>query len=135
MNYIYLVFVIFIGLCMLNLTFLVYFHVIIMLVVEMLIVGFLDSFCPEPQLIAERQATLNQSYAQLQDLAAARRERLEASQVLQRFYVDADEEESWIREQEQILIKTEQPKDLTSVRHLQQKQQVTIINHLIVCLY
>ena len=53
-----------------------------------------------------------------------RRRRLEDSLRVQQFSRDADEEEAWMKEQEQILEQEGHVHDMTGVQHMERKQQV-----------
>lgn len=66
---------------------------------------------------------LGQSYEELGQLAAKRRERLEDSRRLWQFLWDLGEEAAWIREQEQILASGDCGRDLTSALHLLSKHE------------
>ncbi|KAG9346529.1 hypothetical protein JZ751_006840 [Albula glossodonta] len=77
----------------------------------------------EPGLVSERVALLGQSYEELGQLAAKRRERLEDSRRLWKFLWELGEEVAWIREQEQILAGGDCGRDLTSALHLLSKHE------------
>lgn len=72
----------------------------------------------DPQIVSDRIAKLDLCYRQLCELAAARKEKLEESRRLWKFFWDMGEEEAWIREQCQILSSDDFGKDLTSVLRL-----------------
>ncbi|XP_033733758.1 spectrin beta chain-like isoform X6 [Pecten maximus] len=77
----------------------------------------------ESEVIEERMKTLENSYAELLNLAAERRARLEESRRLWQFYWDMADEESWIKEKEQLMSSPELGHDLTSVHLLLNKQK------------
>ncbi|XP_060077133.1 spectrin beta chain-like isoform X2 [Ylistrum balloti] len=77
----------------------------------------------EAEVIEERMKTLENSYAELLNLAAERRARLEESRRLWQFYWDMADEESWIKEKEQLMSSPELGHDLTSVHLLLNKQK------------
>ncbi|XP_075875964.1 spectrin family protein isoform X2 [Nelusetta ayraudi] len=77
----------------------------------------------EPGLVSEKVELLGQSYEELGQLAAKRRERLEDSRRLWQFLWDLGEEAAWIREQEQILASGDCGRDLTSALHLLSKHE------------
>lgn len=60
-------------------------------------------------------------------LALERRNRLEESRKLWQFYWDMTEEETWIKEKEQILSSEEIGHDLTTVHLLISKNKVTLL--------
>ncbi|CAB1312786.1 unnamed protein product, partial [Coregonus sp. 'balchen'] len=75
----------------------------------------------DPQVIRDRVAHMEFCYAELSQLAAERRARLEESRRLWKFFWEMAEEEGWIREKEQILSSEDCGKDLTgTVRLLSQ---------------
>lgn len=67
---------------------------------------------------------LEDFYAELAALSAERRERLEDSRKLWQFFADISEEESWIKEKEQMLSSADIGRDLTSINLLLTKQKV-----------
>ncbi|XP_078283992.1 spectrin beta chain, non-erythrocytic 1-like isoform X2 [Rhinoraja longicauda] len=69
----------------------------------------------DPQIVRERVSHLEQRYEELCGLAAARRAKLEESRRLWKFFWETGEEESWIREKEQIMSREDQGRDLTGV--------------------
>ncbi|XP_075425832.1 spectrin beta chain, non-erythrocytic 2 isoform X1 [Ascaphus truei] len=68
----------------------------------------------DPGLVQERVHLLEKRYAELCDLSAARRSKLEESLRLWKFFWDMGEEEAWIREQSRLLLSDHNAKDLTS---------------------
>ncbi|OCT81678.1 spectrin beta chain, non-erythrocytic 1 isoform X1 [Xenopus laevis] len=68
----------------------------------------------DPELVRNRVHLLEQRYAELCELSAARRSKLEESQRLWKFFWDMGEEEAWIREQSRLLLSDDYGKDLTS---------------------
>uniref|UniRef100_A0A4W3GVM7 Spectrin beta chain n=1 Tax=Callorhinchus milii TaxID=7868 RepID=A0A4W3GVM7_CALMI len=77
----------------------------------------------DPQVICDRVTHLEFCYQELCQLAAERRARLEESRRLWKFFWEMAEEESWIREKEQILSSDDCGKDLTSVMRLLSKHK------------
>ncbi|CAH2324922.1 spectrin beta chain, non-erythrocytic 2 isoform X1 [Pelobates cultripes] len=68
----------------------------------------------DPDLVRKRVHLLEQQYADLCELAAARRSKLEESRRLWKFFWDMEEEEAWIREQSRLQLSEDYGKDLTS---------------------
>ncbi|KAE8607778.1 hypothetical protein XENTR_v10011283 [Xenopus tropicalis] len=68
----------------------------------------------DPELVRNRVHLLEQRYAELCNLSAARRSKLEESRRLWKFFWDMGEEEAWIREQSRLLLSDDYGKDLTS---------------------
>ncbi|KAM4720867.1 spectrin beta chain, non-erythrocytic 2 isoform 2-T2 [Rhinophrynus dorsalis] len=68
----------------------------------------------DPALVQNRVHLLEQRYAELCDLSAARRYKLEESLRLWKFFWDMGEEAAWIREQSRLLLSDDYGKDLTS---------------------
>uniref|UniRef100_A0A8C5N0Q5 Spectrin beta chain n=1 Tax=Leptobrachium leishanense TaxID=445787 RepID=A0A8C5N0Q5_9ANUR len=68
----------------------------------------------DPELVRKRVHLLEQQYAELCDLSAARRSKLEESRRLWKFFWEMGEEEVWIREQSRLLLSDDYGKDLTS---------------------
>ena len=60
----------------------------------------------------------------LQATAANRRARLEASLQLQQFYASAEEEESWMKEKEQLATMADTGHDLIGTQYLMKKLEV-----------
>lgn len=73
--------------------------------------------------MVERVQRLEAAYAELVQLAVERRLRLEESRKLWQFYWDMAEEESWMKEKEQILSTSEIGHDLMTVNLLLIKQK------------
>ncbi|XP_067877956.1 spectrin beta chain, non-erythrocytic 1-like isoform X6 [Heterodontus francisci] len=69
----------------------------------------------DPQIVRDRVTHLDLCYQELCKLAAERRAKLEESRRLWKFFWEMGEEESWIREKEQIMSSEDYGKDLTSV--------------------
>lgn len=65
---------------------------------------------PEVERITDQLKELDEAWARLQDEMAKRRERLNASNLAQQYYNDADEAEAWIGEQELYMIADEKAK-------------------------
>jgi spectrin beta len=78
---------------------------------------------PDSARIKVRQSELDSACGDLQKLAAARHNRLKESLKLQEFYRKAEEEDSWIKEKEQIVSSSEVGRGLSHVLSLQQKHQ------------
>ncbi|XP_072407098.1 spectrin beta chain, non-erythrocytic 1-like isoform X3 [Chiloscyllium punctatum] len=72
----------------------------------------------DPQIVQDRVTHLDLCYQELCKLAAERRAKLEESRRLWKFFWEMGEEESWIREKEQIMSSEDYGKDLTSVMML-----------------
>ncbi|XP_063801220.1 spectrin beta chain, non-erythrocytic 2 isoform X2 [Pseudophryne corroboree] len=68
----------------------------------------------DPELVRKRVHLLEQRYAELCNLSAARGSKLEESRRLWKFFWDMGEEEAWIREQSRLLQSDDYGKDLTS---------------------
>ncbi|XP_077313254.1 spectrin beta chain, non-erythrocytic 1-like isoform X1 [Lithobates pipiens] len=75
----------------------------------------------DPELVRKRVQLLEQRYAELCELSAARRSKLEESRRLWKFFWNMGEEEAWIREQSRLLLSDDQGKDLTSSMRLLSK--------------
>ncbi|NXV83493.1 SPTB2 protein, partial [Atlantisia rogersi] len=74
-----------------------------------------DGYRPcEPSAVRDRVAALELRYRELSALAAQRRDRLEESRRLWKFFWDVGEEEAWMREQERLLSSDDVGRDLTS---------------------
>jgi len=52
----------------------------------------------DPEIVKERQQSLRDAYTELLELAARRRDQLEASRRLWQFFWDVTDEEGWIKE-------------------------------------
>ncbi|XP_073514564.1 spectrin beta chain, non-erythrocytic 2 isoform X1 [Phyllobates terribilis] len=68
----------------------------------------------DPEVVRKRVQLLEQQYAELCNLSAARRSKLEESRRLWKFFWDMGEEEAWIREQSRLLMSDDYGKDITS---------------------
>ncbi|NWI63646.1 SPTB2 protein, partial [Todus mexicanus] len=69
----------------------------------------------DPAAVRQRVATLESGYRELVELAGRRRRRLEESRRLWKFFWDTGEEETWMREQELLLLSSSDVgRDLTS---------------------
>ncbi|KAM9842482.1 spectrin beta chain, erythrocytic [Aulostomus maculatus] len=84
---------------------------------------------PEEERIRDQSKDLEETWARLQDEMAKRKERLNASNMAQQYFNDADEAEAWIGEQELYMIADEKAKDEQSAmlilkRHTILKQAV-----------
>lgn len=75
----------------------------------------------DPEVVRKRVQLLEQRYAELCELSAARRSKLEESRRLWKFFWDMGEEEAWIREQSRLLLSDDHGKDLTSSLRLLSK--------------
>ncbi|RLV97192.1 hypothetical protein DV515_00011929 [Chloebia gouldiae] len=83
---------------------------------------------PGPELAAQAQE-LRALWAMLQEEAAARHWRLREAEEAQQYYLDADEAEAWVSEQELFMGPEEKPKDEESClmmlkRHVRQLRSV-----------
>ncbi|XP_050407107.1 spectrin beta chain isoform X3 [Patella vulgata] len=77
----------------------------------------------DPEMVKERTTTLESAYAELEQLAADRRARLEESCKYWRFSWEIADEEGWIKEKEQLMSSPELGHDLTSVTLLLSKHK------------
>ena len=68
---------------------------------------------------------LEAAYEELKQLAKERRDRLDDSRKLWQFFSDVADEETWIRENEQLMSSPDMGHDLTSVHLLLSKHKVT----------
>eukprot|EP00043_Microstomoeca_roanoka_P018637 m.201569 g.201569 ORF g.201569 m.201569 type:complete len:2469 (+) comp16866_c1_seq3:1085-8491(+) len=73
--------------------------------------------------IQARQQQIAQRYSRVQLQATERREKLEASQQLQRILRDIDDEAAWIKEKARTASSEDFGKDLTGVQNLQKKHE------------
>jgi spectrin alpha len=73
--------------------------------------------------IQEKQAATNKRYEKVKELAGVRRGKLNASNTLQQFFRDVDDEESWIKEKKLLTGSDDYGKDLTGVQNLIKKHQ------------
>lgn len=78
----------------------------------------------DPKIVTERINQLEAAYSELVHLALERRNRLDESKKLWQFYWDMTEEETYIKEKEQILSSDEIGHDLTTVHLLISKNKV-----------
>ena len=78
----------------------------------------------DPQVVRDRMSHLDAAYEELQQLAADRRTKLEESRKLWQFYWDMADEDSWIKEKEQLMSSPDLGRDLTSVNMLLSKHKV-----------
>ena len=83
----------------------------------------------EPQMVSDRQKSLEAAYEELLELAAERKARLEESHKLWQFYWDMEDEEGWLKEKEQLMSSPDLGHDLTSVHLLINKQKVRFKSH------
>ena len=67
---------------------------------------------------------LEAAYEELQKRAADRRTKLDESRKLWQFYDDLADEETWIKEKEQLMMSPDLGHDLTSVNLLVNKHRV-----------
>lgn len=72
----------------------------------------------KPQIVIDQVERLKAAYDELVQLAIDRRKRLDESRKLWQFYWDTAEEESWMKEKEQILSTNDIGHDLTTVHLL-----------------
>lgn len=79
----------------------------------------------DPQICQERIENLAQKYEELKDLARNRRDKLDESLRLWRFFWELADDETWIKEQAQIVSSTDIGHDLTSVNLLLNKHKVS----------
>ncbi|XP_076360233.1 spectrin beta chain-like isoform X3 [Tachypleus tridentatus] len=77
----------------------------------------------DPKIVEERQQQLEAAYSELVQLALDRHSKLEESRKLWQFYWDVTDEESWIKEKEQILSQGDIGHDLTTVQLLVSKNK------------
>lgn len=77
----------------------------------------------DPQVVQDRMSHLDAAYEELQQLAADRRVKLEESRKLWQFYWDMADEDSWIKEKEQLMSSPDIGHDLTSVHLLLSKHK------------
>ncbi|GFY53200.1 spectrin beta chain [Trichonephila inaurata madagascariensis] len=77
----------------------------------------------DPKIVTERINQLEAAYSELVHLALERRNRLDESRKLWQFYWDMTEEETYIKEKEQILSSDEIGHDLTTVHLLISKNK------------
>ena len=83
-----------------------------------------DGYRPcDPSIIVERVQALEDAYAELVKLAVERRSRLEESRLLWQFYWDMAEEESWVKEMQNILLQADIGHDLTTINLLLAKHK------------
>ncbi|KAG5831494.1 hypothetical protein ANANG_G00304300 [Anguilla anguilla] len=71
----------------------------------------------DPQVILDRVSHMEFCYQELGQLAAERRARLEESRRLWKFFWEMAEEESWIREKEQILSTPREGQEMVAAGH------------------
>merc|ERR1719507_1465725 len=77
----------------------------------------------DPSIIVDRVQALEDAYAELVKLAVERRSRLEESRLLWQFYWDMAEEESWVKEMQNILLQADIGHDLTTINLLLSKHK------------
>ena len=85
----------------------------------------------DPQVVRDRMSHLDAAYEELQQLAADRRTKLAESRKLWQFYWDMADEDSWIKEKEQLMSSPDLGRDLTSVNMLLSKHKVKHVNLII----
>ncbi len=78
----------------------------------------------DPQVVQDRMKHLEAAYEELLQLARERHSRLDDSRKLWQFFSDTADEETWIREQEQLMSSPDVGHDLTSVNLLLSKHKV-----------
>eukprot|EP00054_Salpingoeca_dolichothecata_P021566 m.138309 g.138309 ORF g.138309 m.138309 type:complete len:2442 (+) comp24033_c0_seq6:296-7621(+) len=76
--------------------------------------------------IKQTHAALADRYKALEEPLATRRRKLEESLQLHQLLHDMDDEESWLREKENVAASTDLGKDLLSVQNLQRMHQVLV---------
>ena len=84
---------------------------------------FIDKGHPDSKKLVQKSKELDESCQRLSELSVARLAHLKESLQVQEFYLQVDEEESWIREKESLALSTDYGKDQNSVVKLQQKHQ------------
>ncbi|XP_070577536.1 spectrin beta chain, non-erythrocytic 1-like isoform X2 [Ptychodera flava] len=77
----------------------------------------------DPAIVKDRIEHLDSSYAELLNLAAERRNRLDESRKLWQFFWDLADEEGWIKEKSTLMSTADIGRDLTSVNLLLTKQK------------
>lgn len=77
----------------------------------------------EPQLVRDRMNVLEERYAELRELAAERKRRLDDNKRLCQFWWDLADLENNFREQQQVLALTDMGRDIFSVNHLLAKHK------------
>ena len=80
--------------------------------------NYLSTHCtghPDSQLIKRHQAQLENEYNDLSKMASTRHQRLQESLKVQEFYRQAEEEEAWMKEKEQLCLQSDTGKDVRTV--------------------
>ena len=70
---------------------------------------------PDSQLIIQRQAQIEKECSDLSKMASTRYQRLQESLKVQEFYRQAEEEEAWMKEKEQLCLQSDTGKDVRTV--------------------
>ena len=70
---------------------------------------------PDSQLIKQRQAQIGKECEDLSKMATTRYQRLQESLKVQEFYRQAEEEEAWMKEKEQLCLQSDTGKDVRTV--------------------
>ena len=70
---------------------------------------------PDSQLIKKRQAQMEKECDELSKMASTRHQRLQESLKVQEFYRQAEEEEAWMKEKEQLCMQSDTGKDVRTV--------------------
>ena len=70
---------------------------------------------PDSQLIKRRQAHIEKECNDLSKMASTRYQRLQESLKVQEFYKQAEEEEAWMKEKEQLCLQSDTGKDVRTV--------------------
>ena len=80
--------------------------------------AYLPTHCtghPDSQLIKRRQAQIEKECNDLSKMASTRLQRLQESLKVQEFYRQAEEEEAWMKEKEQLCLQSDTGKDVRTV--------------------
>ena len=70
---------------------------------------------PDSQLIIQRQAQIEKECSDLSKMASTRYQRLQESLKVQEFYRQAEEEDAWMKEKEQLCLQSDTGKDVRTV--------------------
>jgi len=70
---------------------------------------------PDSLLIKQRQAQMDRACTDLSSMATTRHQRLQESLKVQEFYRQAEEEEVWMKEKEQLCLQADTGKDVRTV--------------------
>ena len=83
----------------------------------------MDESHPDSGRIQAKSRELDSSHQRLTSLAEGRENKLQESLRVQEFFLQVDEEESWIREKEPLASSADYGRDVKGVVKLQQKHQ------------